>query len=89
MVLTVPQEVDRAHKPPKGHDDLKNVPQVWGVFPSAQIFQGHPPLFRADGVPGDAQWMGSHDWALHLIHRVEDGSPYSGGVFLVLYAKVQ
>ena len=89
MVITVPQELDRAHKPPeRACDGLEDIPQVWGAFPSAPILQGHPLLLRAEGVLGDAQLMGSHDWALCLVCRVEDGSSYSGGVFMALYSEV-
>ena len=69
-------------------DGFENVPQVWGAVASTSVLQGHPPLLLADGVPGDGQWMGSRDWALCLVHRMEDGSSYSGRVLLVLYPEV-
>ena len=49
----------------------------------------HPSLLWADSVPGDAQWMGSYDRALHPVCGAKDGYPYSRGVLMVLHPERQ
>ena len=71
----MPNELCREHKLPIGVcNGLKIVPQIQGTISFEPILPGRPPLLRAHCVPSDTQWMGSHDWALHVVCGAEDES---------------
>ena len=53
--------------------DLRIVPQIWGAIFIEPFLSGHPSLLLAHRVPGDAQWISSHDRALRAVCGAEDG----------------
>ena len=73
MEVVVPRELCRAHKPPKGVCyGLGIIPQISGAILVEPILQQRPLLQCADGVLGDAQRMGSYDWALCAVRGAKD-----------------
>ena len=64
-----------AHAPQGVCYGLGIVPQIWGAISIEPILQGRHPLLWAGGVPGNAQWIGSHYWALRVVHEAKDDPP--------------
>ena len=59
------------------HHGLRIVSQIQGMISIELILQVRPPLLQAHGVPGDAQRMGTHDWAVHVVRGAKDEPSYS------------
>ena len=90
MQVSIPQVVEKAHRPPKGHVMASEIFLKFRVcFPLHQCFRDVLNFYELTVF----QVMPNR-WA-HMIelfvlfHRAEDGPLFSRGVFLVLYPKVQ
>ena len=75
MEMVVPRELCRGHKPPRGYVTVLESFLKFGAISVEPILQGCPLFLRADSVLGDTQRMGSHDWALRVVHGVKDDPP--------------